>query len=50
MIVDKFSWKVGFLGFLKGVVSSSVWLVNAPLDVSFDALWEVVYGSSGNLY
>jgi len=50
MVFEEFCWKVGFLVLVVGIVSWSERMIDAPGDSSFDVLWKVVYGSSGNLY
>ena len=50
MVFEEFCWKVGFLVLVIGIVSWSERMINAPGDISFDVLWEVVYCSSGDFY
>jgi hypothetical protein len=47
MMVDKFEGIICFISWIEDVVSFSVRMVFYPLNVSFDAVWEVIFCSFG---
>ena len=47
MMVDKFERVICFISWIEDVVSFSVRMIFSPLNVFFDAVWEIVFCSSG---
>ena len=44
--IKEFDWVVAVVSGVKDIVSASCGVIGSPLDLSFDVVWEVVYGSS----
>ena len=46
MMVDKFEGIICFISWIEDVVSFSVRMIFSPLNILFDAVWEIVFCSS----